>query len=206
CLVAGLIITLLMTPQYTAVSTIEISREADQVTNFEGVEREVGVADQEFYQTQYGLLESRTLSERVANELNLTDDQVFFAMFGAPDTPAFDLADGRYSAAGRAERQRVAGEILRDNLIIEPTRLSRLVDIRFTSPDPQFSTRVANAWADNFIETNLERKVQSTSYGREQLQRQLAEYKDRLDESQRQLVAYASSQEIINLPAEAPGG
>src|SRR5690606_17052961 len=39
----------------------------------------------------------------------------------------------------------------------------------------------------------------------EQLQRQLAEYKDRLDASQRQLVAYASNQEIINLPAESGG-
>src|SRR5690606_22483956 len=66
CLVLGLIVTLLMTPQYTATSTIEISREGDQVTNFQGVERDVSVADQEFYQTQYGLLESRTLSERVA--------------------------------------------------------------------------------------------------------------------------------------------
>src|SRR5690606_9241685 len=150
--------------------------------SFEGVEREVGAADQEFYQTQYGLLESRTLSERVANELNLIDDQAFFEMFGGPNAPAFELSGGRYPAAGRAERQRVAGAILRENLSIEPTRLSRLVAIRFTSPSPEFSSRVANAWGENFIETNLERKVQSTSYGREQLQQQLAEYKDRLDQ------------------------
>src|SRR5690606_11064322 len=116
----------------------------------------------------------------------------FFDMFGAPNRPAFELNNGRYPAAGRAERQRIAGEILRNNVSISPTRLSRLVDIRFTSPSPQMSARIANAWAENFIQTNLDRKVQSTSYGREQLQQQLAEYKDRLDESQRQLVAYAS--------------
>ena len=78
CLLLGIIATMLMTPQYTAASTIEISREADQVTNFEGVESEVGAADQEFYQTQYGLLRSRTLAERVANELDIVDDQQFF--------------------------------------------------------------------------------------------------------------------------------
>ncbi|HWK42617.1 MAG TPA: polysaccharide biosynthesis tyrosine autokinase [Croceibacterium sp.] len=205
CLLLGMVVTLLMTPKYTAVSTIEISREADQVTNFQGVERDVSTADQEFYQTQYGLLRSRTLSERVANELNLIDDQKFFEMFGAPNLPAFELSGGRYPASGRSERERVAGEILLDNLSVQPTRLSRLVDVHFTSPDAQFSTRVANAWAENFIETNLERKVQSTAYGRDQLQRQLAEYKDRLDESQRQLVAYASNQEIINLPAQNEG-
>ncbi|WP_216075085.1 hypothetical protein, partial [Acinetobacter baumannii] len=82
------------------------------------------------------------------------------------DKPAFERTNGRYSAQGRGERTRVAGEILRDHLRISPTRLSRLVDIRFASPDANFSARVANSWADNFIQTNLERKVQATSYGR----------------------------------------
>jgi capsular exopolysaccharide synthesis family protein len=205
CILLGLVVTLLMTPKYTATSSIEISREADKVTDFQGVERDLGAADQEFYQTQYGLLQSRTLAERVANALNLVDDPKFFDMFGAPDEPAFQLNGGRYGATGRSRRQRVAGEILLDNVGIDPTRLSRLVDIQFTSPSAELSMRVANAWAENFIQSNLERKEQSTSYGREQLKRQLAEYKDRLDESQRQLVAYASAQQIINLPGQTEG-
>lgn len=204
CILLGIVVTLLMTPQYTATSTLEISRGADQVTNFEGVERETGMADQEFYQTQYGLLRARTLAERVATELRLVDDQSFFEMFGgSPDDPAFNLSNDRYSARGRATRQRIAGEILLEHLNVEPTRLSRLVDVAFTSPDPALSARIANAWTENFIQTNLERKVQATSYGREQLQLQLTEYKNRLDDSQRQLVAYASEQEIINLPSQS---
>lgn len=206
CVLLGVIVSLLMTPKYTATATIEISRESNQVTEFKGVERETSVADQEFYQTQYGLLRARTLAERVASQLRLIDDPEFFAMFGAPaDDPAFDLRDGRYPASGRRKRQREAGEILLRNVSVEPTRMSRLVNINFTSPNGAFSSRVANSWAENFIETNLERKVQSTSYGREKLKRQLADYKERLDESQRQLVAYASHQQIINLPAKSGG-
>lgn len=202
----GLAVTLLMTPQYTGTATIEISRDTAQLTEFEGAEGEANPGDQEFYQTQYGLLEARTLAERVANELKLVDDPNFFEMFDAVgDESAFEMANGRYVSSNRAERQRIAGEVLLENIAIEPERYSRLVDISFTSPDPSFSARVANAWAENFIESNLERKVQATSYGREQLQRQLAEYKDRLDESQRQLVGYASNQEIINLPAAGGG-
>jgi len=207
CVLLGLIITLLMTPKYTAVTTVEISREADKVTSFQGVEREGGAGDQEFYQTQYGLLQSRALSERVATQLRLVDDQRFFELFGvSPKDPAFQPVNGRYPAAGRATRQRVAGEVLRANLDVAPTRLSRLVDIKFTSPDPALSARVANAWADNFIQTNLERKIQATSYGRNLLQRQLAQSKERLDESQRQLVGYASAQRIINLPGQSGDG
>lgn len=203
CILLSLIVTLLMTPHYTAGATIEISREANQVTSFEGVERNPGTADQEFYQTQYGLLSSRALSERVATRLRLVDDQEFYEMFGAArNTPAFTMVNARYSPGGRAERQRIAGEVLLNHLGVEPTRLSRLVEIRFTSPDPAFSARVANAWAENFIETNLERKVQATSYGRNLLKGQLAQQKQRLDESQRQLVAYASQERIINLPTQ----
>lgn len=207
CFLIGLIATLMMTPQYTASSTIEISREADKVTDLQGVEREAGIADQEFYQTQYGLLKSRELSERVATQLKLTESQNFFEMFDFnSDDLAFTLTNGRYPTSGRTTRQRVAGEILRKHLNISPTRMSRLVEIEFTSPDPAFSAKVANTWAESFIQTNLERKIQATSYGRNLLQNQLAQLKQRLDESQRQLVNYASSAKIINLPAQSGNG
>lgn len=200
----GLVVTLLMTPQYTATTTVEISREGDKVTQYEGVQRETAIYDQEFYQTQYGLLESRALAERVASELRLVDDPAFFDLFGfSREDPAFALTNGRFPASGRPDRQRAAGEILLSHLDVSPQRMSRLVDISFTSPSADFSAKIANAWSDRFISSNLERKIQATSYGRDQLQKQLAEYKDRLDESQRQLVAYASNQEIINLPAES---
>ncbi|WP_242201514.1 GumC family protein [Sphingomonas hankookensis] len=206
CVLIGLIATLLTTPKYTATATVEIAREASKVTDFQGVEREGSTLDQEFYQTQYGLLKSRALSERVATQLRFVDDPKFFELFGhSSKEQAFQIVNGRFPAAGRAERQRVAGEILLRNLSINPTRMSRLVDVAFTSPDSALSARVANAWADSFIQINLERKVQATSYGRNLLQRQLALQKERLDESQRQLVAYASAQEIINLPAQGSG-
>lgn len=203
CLLLGLVATLLMTPQYTAATMIEISRESDKVTDFQGVQRDTTTADQEFYQTQYGLLRSRALSERVAAQLGFIDSQQFFAAFGFPkQDPAFQLVGGRYPAGGRATRQRVAGEMLLKHLSVAPTRLSRLVEVGFVSPDPVMSSRVANAWADNFIQTNLERKVQATSYGRNLLERQLGQMKDKLDQSQRQLVSYASQEQIINLPAQ----
>jgi capsular exopolysaccharide synthesis family protein len=208
CVLIGFIVTLLMTPQYTASSTIEIARESDRVTNFQGVERERTLPDPEFYETQYGLLQSRSLSERVATKLQLADNPEFFKMFGlGSEGPEFEQVNGRYSAAGRAARVRIAGEVLRNNLDIASVRMSRLANILFTSPDSAFSARIANAWAENFIQINLERKIQATSYGRNLLQQQLGQAKERLDESQRQLVVYASQQRIINLPAQSgPNG
>lgn len=207
CILAGLVATLLATPLYTATSTIEISRESSQVTDFQGVERETSVYDQEFYQTQYGLLVAESLAERVVLKLRLADDPKFFELYGiVSDSPAFTLVNGRYPSQGRADRLEAASGMLLSSINIEPARLSRLVEISFTSPDPEFSASVSNAWAESFIQANLDRKVQATSYGRDQLEQQLAKYKQQLDESQRQLVAYATDQEIINLPAQTGEG
>jgi len=95
CVILGLIITLLMTPKFTATTTIEIARESSQITNIQAVEREAGAADQEFYQTAYGLLKARSLAERVATNMRLVDDPKFFEMFDAiGKTQAFQLANG----------------------------------------------------------------------------------------------------------------
>ncbi len=208
CLILGLVATLLITPKYTAKTTLEISRESNNIAPVQGVERETGAADQEFYQTQYGLLRSRVLAERVATELRLVDDPKFYEMFGyTSQRPAFNLRNGRYMPGGRGDRLRVAGEILLDHISVTPTRLSRLVDISFVSPDAVFSTRIVNTWTTNFIKVSLERRYQATSYARNFLETRLEQLRQRLEISERQLVTYASQQRLINLPAaQAAGG
>ena len=69
-LVVGATITLLMTPVYTAQATLQIDREAARIFDAEGVApRENMVQGEEFFQTQYGLLRSRSLAERVIESL-----------------------------------------------------------------------------------------------------------------------------------------
>ncbi len=207
CLVLGLIITLLMTPQYTATNTIEISRESGKIVNIQGVEQEATDSDQEFYQTQYGLLRARSLAEQVATRLRLVDDVAFFEMFDEADDEGLftDSSDRRLSAVSRSKRVKKAGEILLDNIRITPARQSRLVEISFTSPDPALSQRVANAWSENFISATLERRYEATSYARRFLESRLAQLRTRLDASERSLQNYASNERIITLPQGKEG-
>ncbi|HYD25613.1 MAG TPA: polysaccharide biosynthesis tyrosine autokinase [Croceibacterium sp.] len=205
--IAGLVITLLMTPQYTAEVTLEVQRENVRIVNMQGVEPESGTVDLEFYETQWGLLRSQTLAERVAAELRLHEDPKFFEMFGMTEE-AEQLADRRSGGAraGRQERIRDAATVLLRQVNISPQRMSRLVDIQFTSPDPQLSTRVANEWAKGFVEISLERKFEATSYARNFLEERLEQLRGRLQDSERQLVAYAANQRIINVPTATTTG
>ena len=204
CLLIALLATFLMSPKYTATATIEIAREANKVVQVGGVEQESNSADLEFYQTQYGLLQSRSLAERVARELKLADNAGFFEMFGRPQDQ-IATAEGRTSIA-REARVRIAGEILLKKISIEPVRLSRLVTIRLSSPDPQLSARIVNAWTANFIQSTLERRFEATSYARKFLEQRLDDLRRKLGESERQLVSYADDQQIINLPGGSGQG
>ncbi len=208
CLALALIVTLLMTPKYTATTTIEIARDSNKIVNIQDVQQETGVADQEFYQTQYGLLRAHSLADRVAQQLALADDPAFFKMFHVrlPDELTQMGAGGHFSPAGHGERQRRAADTLLKHLDISPTRLSRLTDISFTAPNAAFAVRVVNTWSASFIQMTLERRYQATAYARAFLESRLDQLRRRLEESERQLVTYATDQQIINLPAASGQG
>ena len=201
-LLVGLVATLLITPRYTASATIEIQRETRNFINVEGVEPKGDTVDLEFYQTQYGLLRAKSLADRVATALRLYDRQDFFEMFAAPQAEAwFENGRPRPNMSTRELRVREAGAILLENFTVSPERLSRLVEIQFTSPDPAFSRQVVDAWGNHFIQAAMERRFEATAHARRFLEERLAQLRQRIDQSERQLVNYAAQQGIINLPA-----
>lgn len=204
----GVLLTLLMTRQYTSTARLEISRETARVVNIDSVERDTSFFDQEFYQTQYGLLQTKALAERVARDLNVVDDPAFFRMFGRSD-----VFNGDGAAPGdptqRAKRNEVAGKILLDHFGVAPVRGSSLVDLTAVTPDPTLSQRIAQTWSQDFIASNLERRFEASGYARHFLETRLEQLREKLEASERQAVAYASSHGIINLPApgdEKDGG
>jgi polysaccharide biosynthesis transport protein len=197
--ILGLIITMLMQPYYTAKSTLEIARESDNIVQVQGVQREAAINDLEFYQTQYGLLKSQSLAESVVTTFQLADDPAFFELYGVTLNKAIatQLANGKFSNSGAEKRRRIAGRILLDNLKVSPINSSRLVDVKFSSPDPVLAAKVANGWGEHFIRSNLARRVDRTAYARKFLEERLVQLRQKLEESERQLVENAADQQII---------
>ena len=205
-LVVGVLATLLATPQFTATTQIEINREGARIlNNVQNVEPETTTGDQEFYQTQYTILRSRSLADRVVKQLRLADDRQFFITTGDKATAASFSEGAGASASTRAQRAVTAAKIVLKHLSIDPIRTSRLVNIGWTSPDADLSARVANAWADSFINYNLERRFGATTYARRFLEGRLEQLRQRLERSERQLVGYATAQSLINIPVSGAG-
>ncbi len=198
--ILGLLYSFTRTPLYTASSRLEISRESARVVNIQSVEQETSEFDLEFYQTQYGLLASNALAEQVVRNMRLQDDPMFKAAYGIDDTANASEDGPTLSPAElRQAKIRQAVETVLGAVEIAPIRSSRLVDVAVTTPDPTLSARIANAWGANFIEMNLKRRYEANSYARQFLEDRLEQLRKRLEDSERELVAYASAQNIINL-------
>jgi len=201
--VAGILMTAMMTREYASTARLEITRDTDRVVDIDSVERDTSVADQEFYQTQYGLLQTKELSERVVRELGLADNPTVLKMFGEQK-----LIDGGQAgvldSSKRAHRVEVMGKALLEHVGIAPVRGSRLVDVTAVTPDPALSQRIADAWGKIFIETNLEQRYEASDYARRFLEGRLEQMRTKLEVSERKAVDYAASQGIIMLPTASP--
>jgi succinoglycan biosynthesis transport protein ExoP len=77
-------VTLLMKPQYTAETVLQIDRESSQIVDVEGLTPREALTGNEFLDTQVGLLKSETLARRVVTALRLQNDPFFREQAGLP--------------------------------------------------------------------------------------------------------------------------
>ncbi|MBW7881732.1 MAG: polysaccharide biosynthesis tyrosine autokinase [Caldilineaceae bacterium] len=207
----ALLKTLMSTPIYRATATLQIEKVGAQVVQVGAAQptEMYGGWDPDFLQTQYELIKSRSLAERVAGDLNL-DRTAIERIYQPgwlgqllsqlrPKTKDQETTGPKLSAAEEARRQLAAGAgLISGGLTVEPVRNSRLVRINFDSPSPQFSARAANAIADGYIAAGLERRFGASSYAKTYLEDQLKLAKARLEESERKLVAFAQRENLVN--------
>jgi succinoglycan biosynthesis transport protein ExoP len=183
-LVVGLVMTLLQTPLYRSTARIEISQIESDVTNIGDVELQNISKDRQYFATQYELLQSRSLANRVVKAGNLTRDKGFQNAFGLAENGISD---------------RAAANILLSNVSIAPIEFSNLVDIKFSSPDPKLSAEIANLWAQEFLGTNFDKRFGSNVQAQKFLGDQISEMRAKLELSEQELIDYANANEIVNI-------
>jgi succinoglycan biosynthesis transport protein ExoP len=180
---AAVLVTLLTPLKYRSTASIELNPpQVEVMTGDNGKSgRSASSGDANFIGTQLGLLSSRALAERVAQDLNLASD------------PSI-VGEGSNRAANTA----IAAGAVQSGTKVKLQPQSQLVSITFEARNPQLAARVVNGITDAYIATNLERRYQSSSYARDFLQRQIANTRRDLERSERQLTAYAQQQRLIS--------
>lgn len=190
-LAAGVILTMLQTPRYTASATIQISEATAPVlgADLDESQRAGTYWDAESaIKTQIEVLKSRALAQRVVQKLKLAGNQSFFA---SQEVEAFPAGTKAQLIAD------VATSLVAANLKVSVPTDSRIVTIAWNSTDPRMSALIANTYAEEFIQADLQRKFDSSAYARNFISDQLTQTKQRLEESERALTAYSRQAGLI---------
>lgn len=190
-LIIGIVSTMLTSKRYRATAQVELALQEINLgpgKDGTGAESQV-MRDPQFMGTQIGLLRSRDLAERVARSLDAGSRAKI-----APNAPNPATQIKQVTGA-------VAG-----GLRIDVVQGSRLINITYESGDPTVAAAVANAVADNYIASNLERKYESSAFARKFLEQRLTQTKAALEKSERDLVEYAGREKIVMVGGSADQG
>ena len=197
----ALILTLLATPIFRADTRLQINRDTVNVVRVRGFQPVESLNDQTFYQTQYDLLKSHSLARRVVVAMDLQHDAAFQQLLRP--SPLGRLLGLLHGSSGRKVNQddklRADADALLGMLSVRPVLNSKLVDVAVDTPDPRLSARIANAYAEQYIRSNLDRRMAASGYAKQYLEQRLQQLKLRLEDSDKLLVAFAQKHDIVNI-------
>jgi uncharacterized protein involved in exopolysaccharide biosynthesis len=166
--------TFLQVPIFQASATVLIEPEAAKVLNIQEV-TPMGAPGQDYYQTQYEIIKSRPVVEKVTESLNLK--QRLPEIGAARDPHRAFLA----------------------SLTVEPKRNTRLVFVKFEHPDPALAAEVANAVANAYAKYNLDIKLKGARDALAWLNEEMGKLKAKVQESAVALQNYRVKAGIMGL-------
>ncbi len=204
-------------PVYTGTVTLRIEREAPKVLKFDEVVQ--ADRDDDYYQTQYKILQSRSIANRVIGMLALDQHPEFQTLEEGsvlsrvktwvrealvrflpmpPPPPAEGLDD--------LVQESPLTQAFLDRLAVRPVRNARLVEVGFESEYPDLAARVANSMADAFIAQSLDQKVEATRAASRFLSTQLDETRAKLEEAEGSLTRFLQQNDILFVAGEGGAG
>lgn len=188
------------TPLYTATARIQIDQQAIKVVEG-GSTAPTESSGSDFLRTQLELLKSRAMAERVVSAQQLHEDDDFFKPRDMSLLTALMriFSSKPQSVAQPSARQGWAAGIVLGNIAVRPVPGSRLVDLTFTDTSATRSQRIANAYADAYIESNLDKRFEASSYAKVFLEDQTKQLKLRLEESEKAQLDFAESEKIVDV-------
>ena len=180
-LAGAILFSMLTKPVYRAGVTLEANPPTVSISDEQTRQQNNEISNSfDFIATQVGLLGSRAVAERTAQELNLANN---------PDVVGQD--------ADASARLRAATGVVAGGLQVTAPEEGQLIKFTYDSTSPQLAALVANGIADSFINTALQRRYEASAYARNFLERQINKTRSDLERSERGVVAYAQQQGII---------
>lgn len=198
------VVVMSMTPSYKSTATLLIEAEAAKAVSIEDVYG-INSTQKEYFLTQFEILKSKSLSEKVIKDMNLKDKIEF-----SGDPSAFSLKGWIKSTLGlsgigsdeltaddieRIENHKVL-DVFLEKLSISPIRKTQLVNITFESEDPKLAAQVANTLGETYIKNYIVEKSNITKKAEVWLNSRIKELEENLRISEDELQEFISKNEL----------
>ena len=230
------------TPLYTGKATLLLDRELKGVP---GLEELYGVSSggKEYFQTQYEILKSRELAERVVDELDLTANASFnnvpaspIAAFVSGMAGEFQFVSNALAAVtgaadsmnqqapsdnrtvelptfleGRGDDTRLKAydaafldtlTRLTAGLDVEAVPRTKLIELSFTSHEPQLAAYIPNAMGVIYVESQQDNRNSETDKQSEWLVERLTSLEAQLQDSEARLQSFKKTNRLVDIDGE----
>lgn len=178
---AATAVSLWLPKEYTATTTLIIdSKSKDPLTG----QLQSSLMFPGYMATQFELIRSFTVAQKVVGELKLTDN---------PGTREQFIK----ATQGKGTIEQWLADLLLKKLDVSSGRESSVITITFTGSDPQFSALMANAFAKSYIDTSLELRLAPARQTAAWFDQQITQLRANLDKAQQKLTAYQREKGIV---------
>jgi succinoglycan biosynthesis transport protein ExoP len=188
--------TLRSVPIYEAVGSIAINKMDPVTFNLKDSSGGADYYDPTDMDTEVRILKSDLLALQVIRQLNLDRQPGFGTASKAPSsgleltTDVLQLDSVRTSAV-------LAG--FKGSLQVSLVPNTRIIEIRYRSPDKNIAARVVNTLANTYVEQNFKTRFESTMQASDWLSKQLVDLQIKVETSQEKLVQYQKEHEILGI-------
>ena len=209
--------TFTATPIYEATTRLIIDKENPNVVSIQEV-MAIDASGTDYYQTQYKIIESRTVARQVIRRLHLEESEEFFPkpkndfLSSLKRSVQETITFWKDSIASLLKTQKedvtsdtsegyepdsslVSAFIHR--ITVNPIRNSRLVDVNFQAKDPVLATKIVNTLASAYINQNLETKLSAVQDAVRWLHNRIEDERKMVEKAEQALLRYKEKHHII---------
>ncbi len=182
--------TFLRTPIFRASAKLQITQDnpgshvsaSDKLPELFGSD-----SPEKFQQTQYEILQSRSMAQGVVQALNLKEE------------PEFKSFKEKNPGKPEAEIEKAIVNLVMNKLEVSPVRNSYLVEVAFQSPDKSLAQKVVNAIADQYMYLSIDRRNQSFTLVKKWLDKQIQDMAAKVQAAQKKLYKFGQKADIYTL-------
>lgn len=142
--------------------------------------------EREFFNTQYQIVVSGPVLQRVVELLKLREDQGFLEHHGLHPDSSDKALIGR----------------LRRSIDVEPERLTQIVEISAKDSDPERAAQIANAVGQAYIDYTLDRRLEDARAASRWLDERVDELAAQLEQQERKLHEFKQRNLLVSVSLE----